>query len=209
MEDAVPEVVGVIPSDNVIVDKTLNLLEGLPLDLSRIKCKVNGILGKARLLTEARDSNSFDTLHQTVLEKLVLICHEEKLNVQKVDEVTSASSQLKAEEIGLCSTCENLEKEISSIEEQILSLQGQVVMKRHEVNDIRDCPHKIAKETASLDDALLDSKNDLNVVVEQKQDLEREVAQIVPQRESKHQATTNLESSLRELMQELFSSERI
>ncbi|KAJ8615183.1 hypothetical protein MRB53_034555 [Persea americana] len=150
------------------VDKTFNLLEGLPIDLSGIKSKVNGILGKARLLTEARDSNSFDMLHQTVSEKLVLICHKEKLKVQKVDEITSASSQLKAEEIGLCSTCENLEKEISSIEENILSLQEQVVMKRHEVNEIRDRLHKITKETASLDDALLDSKNDLNLIVEQK-----------------------------------------
>ncbi|KAJ8615255.1 hypothetical protein MRB53_034627 [Persea americana] len=45
------------------VDKTLNLLEGLPLNLSGIKSKVNGVLGKARLLTKARDSNSFDMLH--------------------------------------------------------------------------------------------------------------------------------------------------
>ena len=126
-----------------------------------------------------------------------------------MDEITSASSQLKAEEIGLCSTRENLEKEISSIEENILSLQEQVVMKRHEVNEIRDRLHKIAKENASLDDALLDSKNDLNLIVEQKQDLEREVGQFVQQRESKHQATTNLESSLRELMQELSSCEWI
>lgn len=126
-----------------------------------------------------------------------------------MDEITSASSQLKAEEIGLCSTRENLEKEISSIEENILSLQEQVVMKRHEVNEICDRLHKIAKETASLDDALLDSKNDLNLIVEQKHDLERGVAQFVQQRESKHQATTNLESSLRELMQELSSCEWI
>ncbi|RWR73291.1 hypothetical protein CKAN_00155700 [Cinnamomum micranthum f. kanehirae] len=116
------------------VDKMFNLLEGLPLDLFGIKSKVNGVLGKARLLTEARDSNSFDMLHQTVLEKLDLICHEEKLKVQKVDEITSASSHLQAEEIGLCSTRENLEKEISSIEENILSLQEQVVMKRYEVH---------------------------------------------------------------------------
>ena len=126
-----------------------------------------------------------------------------------MDEITYASSQLKAEEIGLCSTHENLEKEISSIEEDILSLQKQVVIKRHKVNEICDRLHKIAKETASLDDALLDSKNDLNLIVEQKHDLEREVAQFVQQRESKHQATTNLESSLRELMQELSSCEWI
>ncbi|KAJ8635669.1 hypothetical protein MRB53_009936 [Persea americana] len=104
------------------VDKTFNLLEGLPLDLFGIKSKVNGVLGKARLLIEARDSNSFDTLHQTVSEKLVIICHEEKLKVQKVDEITSASSQLKAEEIGLRSTRENIKKEIPSIEETFLSL---------------------------------------------------------------------------------------
>ena len=103
-------------------DKTFNLLEGRHLDLFGIKSKVNGVLGKARLLIEARDSNSFDTLHQTVSEKLVIICHEEKLKVQKVDEITSASSQLKAEEIGLRSTRENIMKEISSIEETFLSL---------------------------------------------------------------------------------------